>query len=141
MTKLDVLSAWDRIPVCVAYEIDGVRHAEMPMTQSEFHKATPVYEHLDGWGEDISGCRTFEDLPKNAQRYVHRARGDVWRPVLGGRGRTGSRADARGVLETRHSLADTTMSWPSTSWSISGSRSLMKGSFLLEPTMARSGTG
>ena len=70
MTKLDVLSAWERIPVCVAYDIDGVRHDEMPMTQSEFHKATPVYEFLDGWGEDISGCRSFEDLPKNAQRYV-----------------------------------------------------------------------
>jgi adenylosuccinate synthase len=70
MTKLDVLSAWERIPVCVAYDIDGVRHDEMPMTQSEFHKATPVYEFLDGWGEDISGCRAFEDLPKNAQRYI-----------------------------------------------------------------------
>ena len=70
MTKLDVLSAWERIPVCVAYDIDGVRHDEMPMTQSEFHAATPVYEFLDGWGEDISGCRAFEDLPKNAQRYI-----------------------------------------------------------------------
>ena len=70
MTKLDVLSAWERIPVCVAYDIDGVRHDEMPMTQSEFHKATPVYEFLEGWGEDISGCRAFEDLPKNAQRYI-----------------------------------------------------------------------
>ncbi len=70
MTKLDVLSSWDRIPVCVAYDIDGVRHEEMPMTQSMFHRATPVYEYLDGWGDDISGCRHFEDLPKNAQRYV-----------------------------------------------------------------------
>ena len=56
LTKLDVLSSWERIPVCVAYEIDGVRHDEMPMTQTEFHHATPVYEYLDGWGEDISGC-------------------------------------------------------------------------------------
>ena len=70
LTKLDVLGAWERIPVCVAYEIDGVRHEEMPMTQSEFHHATPVYEFFDGWEEDISGCRTFEDLPKNAQVYV-----------------------------------------------------------------------
>jgi len=70
MTKLDVLSSWERIPVCVAYEIDGVRHDEMPMTQSLFQRATPVLEFLDGWGDDISGCRTFEDLPKNAQRYV-----------------------------------------------------------------------
>ena len=70
LTKLDVLSSWDTVPVCVAYDVDGVRHDEMPMTQSEFHHAKPIYEYLDGWGEDISGCRGFADLPKNAQRYV-----------------------------------------------------------------------
>jgi len=70
LTKLDILGEWDRIPVCVAYEIDGVRHEEMPMTQTEFHHAKPVYEFFDGWREDISKCRTFEDLPKNAQAYV-----------------------------------------------------------------------
>jgi adenylosuccinate synthase len=70
LTKLDVLDSWERIPVCVAYEIDGVRHDEMPMTQTEFHHARPVYEFFDGWGEDISGCRSFADLPKNAQAYV-----------------------------------------------------------------------
>jgi adenylosuccinate synthase len=70
MTKLDVLSSWERVPVCVAYDVDGVRHDEMPMTQTAFHRATPVYEFLDGWWEDISECREFDDLPKNAQRYV-----------------------------------------------------------------------
>jgi adenylosuccinate synthase len=70
LTKLDVLGAWERIPVCVAYEIDGERVEEMPMTQSEFHHAKPVYEFFDGWGEDISGARAFDDLPKNAQAYV-----------------------------------------------------------------------
>jgi adenylosuccinate synthase len=70
LTKLDVLSSWEKVPVCVAYEIDGVRHDEMPMTQTEFHHAKPVYELLDGWWEDISGCRTFAELPKNAQAYV-----------------------------------------------------------------------
>ena len=70
LTKLDVLDTWERIPVCVAYEVDGVRHDEMPMTQTEFHHAKPVYEFFDGWGEDISGCRSFADLPKNAQAYV-----------------------------------------------------------------------
>jgi adenylosuccinate synthase len=70
LTKLDVLSSWERVPVCVAYDIDGVRHDEMPMTQTEFHHAKPIYEHLDGWWEDISGCRTFAELPVNAQRYV-----------------------------------------------------------------------
>ncbi|HET7690733.1 MAG TPA: adenylosuccinate synthase [Nocardioidaceae bacterium] len=70
LTKLDVLGGWDQIPVCVAYEIDGVRHDEMPMTQTEFHHAKPILEYFDGWTEDISGCRTFDELPKNAQNYV-----------------------------------------------------------------------
>ena len=70
LTKLDVLTGWEQIPVCVAYEIDGVRVDEVPMTQTEFHHAKPVYEMLPGWSEDISGARTFEDLPKNAQDYV-----------------------------------------------------------------------
>ncbi|MGZ4456526.1 MAG: adenylosuccinate synthase [Nocardioides sp.] len=70
LTKLDVLDSWERIPVCVAYEIDGQRVEEMPMTQTEFHHAKPVYEYFDGWQSDISGCRTFADLPKNAQSYV-----------------------------------------------------------------------
>jgi len=72
LTKLDVLSGWEKIPVCVAYEIDGVRHDEMPMTQTEFHHAKPVYEYLDGWAEDISGCRTIEELPATAQAYITR---------------------------------------------------------------------
>lgn len=72
ITKLDVLTGLDKIPVCVAYDIDGVRHDEMPVNQSDFHHAVPVYEELDGWWEDISQCRTFEDLPKNAQQYVLR---------------------------------------------------------------------
>ncbi len=70
LTKLDVLTGWEQIPVCVAYEIDGVRSDEVPMTQTEFHHAKPVYEYLPGWTEDISSARTFEDLPKNAQDYV-----------------------------------------------------------------------
>jgi adenylosuccinate synthase len=70
LTKLDVLTGWDKIPVCVAYEIDGKRVEEVPMTQTEFHHAKPIYEFLDGWNEDISGAKTFADLPKNAQDYV-----------------------------------------------------------------------
>ena len=70
LTKLDVLSSWEKVPVCVAYDVDGVRHDEVPMTQTEFHHATPIYEYLDGWWEDISSCRTFDALPLNAQRYV-----------------------------------------------------------------------
>jgi adenylosuccinate synthase len=70
VTKLDVLSGLDKVPICVGYEIDGVRHDEIPMTQTEFHHARPVYEYLDGWWEDISAAREFADLPRNAQAYV-----------------------------------------------------------------------
>ena len=70
LTKLDVLSGWERIPVCVGYDVDGRRHDELPMTQTEFHHARPIYEFLDGWDDDISAARAFEDLPKAAQSYV-----------------------------------------------------------------------
>ncbi len=70
MTKLDVLTGLAEIPVCVAYEVDGVRFDEMPVNQSDFHHATPIYENFLGWTEDISGARRFEDLPVNAQNYV-----------------------------------------------------------------------
>ena len=70
LTKLDVLTGWDRIPVCVAYDIDGERTTEVPMTQTGFHHAVPVYEFLPGWTEDITGARAIEDLPKNARAYV-----------------------------------------------------------------------
>ncbi len=70
LTKLDVLTGWEKIPVCVAYDVDGRRVEEMPMTQTDFHHATPVYVYLDGWTEDITGARTFADLPESAQTYV-----------------------------------------------------------------------
>lgn len=70
VTKLDVLTGRDRIPVCVAYDVDGRRVEEMPVDQSDFHHAKPVYEYLDGWTEDISGARSMDDLPRNAQRYL-----------------------------------------------------------------------
>jgi adenylosuccinate synthase len=70
LTKLDVLTGWEQIPVCVAYDVDGERVDEMPMTQTGFHHAKPIYELFPGWTEDISGARTFEDLPQAAQDYV-----------------------------------------------------------------------
>ncbi|OEU86524.1 adenylosuccinate synthetase [Streptomyces abyssalis] len=70
LTKLDVLTGWERIPVCVGYEIDGERIDELPFSQSDFHHATPVYEYLPGWSEDITKAKSFSDLPKNAQGYV-----------------------------------------------------------------------
>ncbi|MFB7911839.1 adenylosuccinate synthase [Kitasatospora sp. NPDC056076] len=70
LTKLDVLTGWEQIPVCVAYEIDGRRVEELPYNQSDFHHAKPIYETLPGWTEDISKAKTFAELPKNAQAYV-----------------------------------------------------------------------
>ena len=70
LTKLDVLTGIESIPVAVAYEVDGVRHDEMPVSQSDYHHAKPIYEYFPGWEEDISHVRNFEDLPLNAQNYV-----------------------------------------------------------------------
>ena len=70
LTKLDVLTGLEVIPVCVAYEVDGVRTDEIPVSQSDFHHAIPVYEDFPGWSEDITGATSFDDLPKNAQDYV-----------------------------------------------------------------------
>ncbi|MFM6978353.1 MAG: adenylosuccinate synthetase, partial [Micrococcales bacterium] len=70
LTKLDVLTGLPEIPVCVAYDVDGVRHEEVPVSQSDFHHAKPIYENFPGWTEDITGCRKFSDLPQTAQDYV-----------------------------------------------------------------------
>lgn len=70
LTKLDILGGLEKVPVCVAYDVDGVRHDEMPVNQSDFHHAQPIYEELDGWWEDISECRSYDELPENARRYV-----------------------------------------------------------------------
>jgi adenylosuccinate synthase len=70
LTKLDVLTGLKEIPVCVAYEADGKRFDEVPVNQSDFHHAKPIYQNFPGWDEDITGARTFADLPKNAQDYV-----------------------------------------------------------------------
>ena len=70
LTKLDVLTGWDQIPVCVAYNVDGEITDEIPMTQTDFHHAKPVYEMLPGWSEDISGAKKLSDLPKAARDYV-----------------------------------------------------------------------
>ena len=68
-TKLDVLSYLKKIPVCVAYEIDGERTVNFP-TGERLNRARPVYEYLDGWNCDISGCRKKEDLPREALDYI-----------------------------------------------------------------------
>ena len=70
LTKLDVLTGVDEVPVCVAYDIDGARHDELPMNQADFARAVPIYETFPGWTEDISAARTLDELPRNARDYV-----------------------------------------------------------------------
>jgi adenylosuccinate synthase len=70
LTKLDVLSGFPTVKVCTAYRADGETFDDFPPHQSLFHRAEPVYEEVDGWEEDLSEARSFEDLPKAAQAYV-----------------------------------------------------------------------
>jgi adenylosuccinate synthase len=101
LTKLDVLTGLERIPVCVAYDVEGTRVEEIPWSQSDFHHAIPLYEYFPGWSEDITGVRNFEDLPQNAQDYV-----------LALEAISGSRISAIGVgperdaIVTRHALLE-----------------------------------
>lgn len=69
LTKLDVLSALDKIPVCTHYLLDGKKITDFPFT-TELDRCKPVYEYFEGWGCDISGCRKFSDLPQAARNYV-----------------------------------------------------------------------
>ncbi|QEO09123.1 adenylosuccinate synthase [Protaetiibacter larvae] len=70
LTKLDVLTGLERIPVAVAYDVDGTRFDEVPVNQSDFHHAKPIYEEFPGWSEDITGAREFSELPQAAQDYA-----------------------------------------------------------------------
>jgi adenylosuccinate synthase len=71
LTKLDVLSAFDHLPVCVAYRLpDGRETRDFPAHQSDFHHAEPVYETLDGWAEPLDGVGAIDELPSDAQGYV-----------------------------------------------------------------------
>jgi adenylosuccinate synthase len=70
VTKLDVLSAFDQLPVAVAYRVDGEVTDEWPMTQTQVHHAEPVYEQFEGWREDVSGAARYADLPRAARAYV-----------------------------------------------------------------------
>jgi adenylosuccinate synthase len=83
LSKLDVLSGLERVPVCVAYEVNGIRHDDVPMTQTDFHHAVPVYEYLDGWWEDISSAKEFADLPPNAQSYARAVEDMIGAPLCG----------------------------------------------------------
>jgi adenylosuccinate synthase len=70
VTKLDVLSAFDQLPVAVAYRVDGEVTDEWPLTQTQVHHAEPVYEQFEGWREDVTGVTCYADLPRAARAYV-----------------------------------------------------------------------
>lgn len=70
LTKLDVLTGLDEIPVCVGYDVEGERYEDMPADQTSFHHAKPIYQTFPGWSEDITHIRSFEELPENARDYV-----------------------------------------------------------------------
>jgi adenylosuccinate synthase len=101
LTKLDVLTGLERIPVCVAYDVDGVRFDDVPVNQSDFHHATPIYEEFAGWSEDISGARTFDELPENARHYVEALEG-----MSGSRISAIGVGPARDAIVVRHDLLD-----------------------------------
>ena len=70
ITKLDILSGLDTLRVAVGYDGDGDSYREFPRQQRVLYKCSPVYEELEGWSEDITGARRFEDLPAAARRYI-----------------------------------------------------------------------
>ena len=80
LTKMDVLSYLEKIPVCTAYDIDGEITTDFPVGE-RLNRAKPVYEYLPGWNCDISSCRKKEDLPKAALDYVRYIEKSVGCPV------------------------------------------------------------
>ena len=72
LTKLDVLSYLEKIHVCTAYEINGKRTEQFPVSIEDLFAAKPVYEYYPGFGVDISSCRSYGELPKEAQNYIRR---------------------------------------------------------------------
>lgn len=72
ITKLDILSGIKTIKMCVAYDIDGKRYDYIPSNVEDLAKAKPIYEEFDGWSEDISTMKSYEELPENAKRYLAR---------------------------------------------------------------------
>ena len=81
LTKLDVLTGLNPVNFCVAYEDQGKTLEGVPAKLSTLNNCTPVYEEMDGWNEDISGARTFDELPSNAQAYIKRIEEFIEVPV------------------------------------------------------------
>ncbi|MBS6374423.1 MAG: adenylosuccinate synthase [Erysipelotrichaceae bacterium] len=72
ITKIDILSGFKKLPICIGYDIDGVMYESIPASLEKVYRAKPVYEVLDGWDEDISTVRSYEELPENCKKYLKR---------------------------------------------------------------------
>lgn len=70
ITKIDILTGYDKIPVCVGYELDGKQIDYVPASLEVYGRCKPVWKVFDGWTEDISQIRNYEDLPENCRKYV-----------------------------------------------------------------------
>ncbi|HPU40387.1 MAG TPA: adenylosuccinate synthetase, partial [Microthrixaceae bacterium] len=81
ITKLDIFDTFETIKVCVAYDVDGVRHDHLPYHQSDLHSATPIYEEFPGWQQDLTGVRERHDLPANAVAYLEFLQEQVGVPI------------------------------------------------------------
>ncbi|MCJ7648868.1 MAG: adenylosuccinate synthetase, partial [Candidatus Lokiarchaeota archaeon] len=71
ITKLDVLSSFEKIKVCVGYELNGKRLKSFPTAVDQLSEVTPIYEELDGWNEDISHCLSYDELPLKTKEYLN----------------------------------------------------------------------
>ena len=72
LNSIDVLSGLDTVKICVAYDLDGQRIDYYPASLEQLKRCKPIYEELPGWSEDITGCRSLDELPENARDYVRR---------------------------------------------------------------------
>ena len=71
INSIDVLTGLDTVKICTAYELDG-ESTEYPANLDQLRRCKPIFEELPGWEEDITGCRTLEELPDNARKYLER---------------------------------------------------------------------
>ena len=83
ITKLDVLTGFEKVKVAIAYDVDGKRLDEMPSDLEQLERARPVYEELPGWSETVGHLRTWDDLPKLARSYLQRVQDLVGVKVIG----------------------------------------------------------
>lgn len=81
ITKLDILDGFERLKVCVAYDVKGERHEHLPYHQSDLHAAKPIYEELPGWGIDLTGIRDRDELPVAAVSYLEFLQDQIGAPI------------------------------------------------------------